>query len=173
MEAACFYLRWLLSSGILDHWAGDRHLGFWRGDNPDARVKDGKKYGDLCSRRSSSLRGFVRSVCVTEELNSPDCTLFTLKVPVGVVHVRQASYPAKIGGVISAPQFSHFGEFHQSVAVAVISAAPRWRFARCLEIERDGDETKYGGIVRALESFPLETDAIIQGEDNFAEPLIG
>ena len=67
-----------------------------------------------------------------------------------------------------------FEEFPLSVSVAVISAAPRWRFARCLEIERDGvEEPQFGGIVKALKSFSLETDAIIGGKDNFAESLIG
>ena len=68
---------------------------------------------------------------------------------------------------------TYYEEFPLSVNIAVVSAAPRWRFARCLEIERDGDESKSAGIVHALESFTHETNAVIRGKDNFAEALIG
>ena len=61
VESACFYIHWLTSSGILDRWAGDCHLGFWKGDDPDARIKDPARYEKLCTHRSTSLRNFLAS----------------------------------------------------------------------------------------------------------------
>ena len=62
MESACFYIHWLLSCGLLETWVGDCHLGFWKGGDPDSRLKDAQRHDRLCSQRSESLRAFIRSI---------------------------------------------------------------------------------------------------------------
>lgn len=56
--------------------------------------------------------------------------------------------------------------------MSLVSAGPRWRFARCLESQREGHETQHGGVVYALRSFSKETDLILDGGDNFVESMI-
>ena len=55
----------------------------------------------------------------------------------------------------------------------LVSAAPRWRMARCLSSAREGEGGGMrGGIAQAVNRPTSETCAIVSGEDNFAEPLI-
>ena len=59
------------------------------------------------------------------------------------------------------------------MAVILLSASPRWRMARALESERiDKEGIQGGGVVRGIASFNNETQALVCGEDNFAESLI-
>ena len=59
------------------------------------------------------------------------------------------------------------------VAVILVSAGPRWRLARCLMARREGEgEGMRGGVVHGLKKFSQESNAIVDGIDNFAESLI-
>ena len=59
------------------------------------------------------------------------------------------------------------------MAVILLSASPRWRMARALESERiDKDGKHGGGIARGIVSLNTETQALVSGEDNFAEALV-
>ena len=76
---------------------------------------------------------------------------------------------------ISGDALSNFNfiEFAVDIAVILVSAGPRWRMARCLMARREGGGMAMrGGVVHGLKKFSEETNAILQGLDNFAESLI-
>ena len=155
-----------MSCGILDRWAGDCHLGFWKGGDPDARLKGPSRYENMRTHRSASFRNFL--VC-NYEIDEPGAIMRTKSfeyLATGLVYTLFISF---WGVIVNSERV----EFPLSVSVALVSAWSRWRFPRCLETQREGHETQHGGIAYALRSFSEETDIVLAGCANFAESMIG
>ena len=74
-------------------------------------------------------------------------------------------------GLKSVIDFSKSEEFDRSIALALISAIPRWGFAQSME-SRLVDANQPRGVARAVAKFVVLTRRILSGQDLVAEFIV-
>ena len=60
------------------YFSRDIFSGFWKGDAPDAKVKNPAKYEELCRRRAARARSFITSDIISGDV-------FVSPVPFGQI----------------------------------------------------------------------------------------